>query len=109
MLLRKIEEEWTPIKLKTWVYNTISGCLEARVGGNQVQMGALVPIKDKVLCQAKKTIIHWDLFTLVGKIKPWLIAPDVLLAPGYVRRNLLNKERFHLWECPKDLWMQMND
>ena len=32
LLLRKMEEEWTPIGLKTWDYKTISGCLEARVG-----------------------------------------------------------------------------
>ena len=33
MLLRHRGEEWNPIKLKTWAYMTISGCLKARVGG----------------------------------------------------------------------------
>ena len=28
---------------------------------------------------------------------------------GYVRRTLLNKERFHLWDFPADLWGRMNE
>ena len=49
------------------------------------------PVKDKVSLQVKKTVIYWGLFPVGGKIEPWVIAPDVLLASGYVRRNLLNK------------------
>ena len=32
--------------LNTWASNTISGCLEAKVGGEQVYLGTFVPIKD---------------------------------------------------------------
>ena len=48
MLLRRMEKEWTPIVLNTWDLNTISGCLEANIGGGKVQMGFFAPIKDKV-------------------------------------------------------------
>ena len=48
MLLRQMDEEWTPIELKTWASKTISGCPEANVGGNQLQLGNFAPIKDKV-------------------------------------------------------------
>ena len=65
-----MEEEWTPIELKTWYSKTICGCLEARVGGNNVKLGNFVPIKDKVLWQGKKTVIHWGLFSVGGKIEP---------------------------------------
>ena len=44
-----------------------------------------------------------------GKFEPWVIAPDVLLALGYVRRHILNKDRFHLRDCLVYLWMQMNE
>ena len=48
MLLRQMEEKWTPIELNTWTTKTISACLEDRVGEKQVQLGTFVPIKDKV-------------------------------------------------------------
>ena len=95
--------------LKTWASNTISGCLEAKVWGNQVQLGTFALIKDKVCCQEKKTVIHWGLSPVGGKFEPWVIAPNVLFASGYVIRRLLNKERFHLWYCLKDPWMQLNE
>ena len=38
-----------------------------------------------------------------------MIFPGVFLESGYVRRHLLNKERFHIWVLPEDLWMQMNE
>ena len=44
-----------------------------------------------------------------GKFEPWVIAPNVLSALGYVRLHIMNKERFHLWYCLEDLWMQMNE
>ena len=47
MLLRKIEEKWTPIELKTWASKTISGCLEDNVGYKKAQMGTFSPIKGK--------------------------------------------------------------
>ena len=104
-----MDEEWNPIKLKTWTSKTTSGCLESKVGGKQVQLGTFAPITTKCFCQGKKTVIHWGLFPVGRKFVQWVIAPNVLLASGYVRQNLLNKERFHLWDCPEDIWMQTNE
>ena len=70
-----------------------------------MHMGTFVPIKDKVFCQVNNNVIHWGLFTVGGKYEQWVIAPDVLLVSGYVRRHILNKESFHLWDCPTDLCM----
>ena len=47
MLLRRMEERWTPILLKTCYSKTISGFLEAKVGGKQVRLGNFLSIKDK--------------------------------------------------------------
>ena len=74
-----------------------------------MQIGTSAPIRDKVCCQGKKTAIHWCIFTMGRKMKPWVIAPYVMSALGYARQNLLNKERFHLWDCPEDIWMQTNE
>ena len=95
--------------MKTWDYHTISGCLEARVGGEQVQLGNFGPIRDKFFWKGKKTIIHWGLFHVGVKIEPCMIAPDFMSATGYVRYHFLNKKKFHLWDFPADLWMQMNE
>ena len=95
--------------MKTWDSKTISVCFEARVGGNKVQLGTFASIKDKVFWKGKKNVIHWGIFPVGGKIEPWVIAHDVLLASGYVIRHLLNKERFHLWDCRSDLWLNMNE
>ena len=54
MLLRRVEEELTPIMLNTWESKTISGSLEDKVGRKQVQLGTFAPIKDEVCCQGKK-------------------------------------------------------
>ena len=48
MLSIQREEEWKPIELNTWTSKTISGCLEARVEGKQVQIVTLAPIRYKV-------------------------------------------------------------
>ena len=58
MLLRRMEEEWTTIVFKTWASNTISGCLEAKVGGKQVHLGTFALIKGKSFWQEKKTVIQ---------------------------------------------------
>ena len=103
MLLRQMDEEWTPIKLKTWASKTISGCIEARVWGEQVHLGPFASIRYRVFWEGKKTVIHWGLFPVGGKIEPWVINSDVISASGYVRWHILNKERFHLWYCPADI------
>ena len=41
----RTEEKLTPIKIKTWESWTVSGCLDERVGGNQVHMGKSTHIK----------------------------------------------------------------
>ena len=46
MLLRLVDEEWTPIVLKTWASKTISVSLEAKVGGNPVQLRTFANIKE---------------------------------------------------------------
>ena len=68
MLLRRMEEEWTPIVLKTWDSNTISGFLEDKSGVNQVPLGTFVPIKDKVFWHGEKTVIHLGLFPVRGNL-----------------------------------------
>ena len=91
MLLRRVEEEWTPIMLKSWASKTTSGSIEDKVGGKQVKLGKFAPIKDKVCWQGQNTVINWGLFPVGGKLEPWVIAPDVLSASGYVICHLLNK------------------
>ena len=98
MLLILMEEEWAPTVLKTWAPNTIYGSLETKVGGEQVQLGTFSPIKYKVFWHGRKTELYWGLFPVLVQFEPWVIAPNVLLASGYVRRNLLNKDKFHLWD-----------
>ena len=44
-----------------------------------------------------------------GRNEPCVVAPDVMLAPEYVRRHILNNYRFFLWYLPEDLWMQVNE
>ena len=91
MWLRKMEEYWTTIELKTWYSKNTSGFLEARVGGKWVYLGTFAAINDKVFWHGKKTVIHWIFFTVGGNFEPWVIETDVLSVSGYVRRNLLNK------------------
>ena len=75
----------------------------------QVHLGTLSTIKDKVLCQGKKTVIHWGLLPVGRKSEPWVIATNVLSVSGYVRRHLPKNERFYLRDCPAELLMQMNE
>ena len=39
----------------------------------------------------------------------WIITPDVISPTGYVRRLILLKGRFHLWNYPQELWGRMNE
>ena len=48
ILLMRMEEKLTPIKINTWASRTVSGCLDTRVGGNQVHIVTSTPIMDKV-------------------------------------------------------------
>ena len=100
MLLSRLEEEWTPIVLKTWASNTISGILDDKVRGDQLQMGTIDPIKDKVCWQGKKTVIHWGIFPVGGKFESWVIAPNVLLESGYLSSHILKKGEVPSMELP---------
>ena len=42
------------------------------------------------------------------KCEPWVINPYVIFPSVYVRRCLLNKETFHLWDYPANIWIHMN-
>ena len=104
-----MEEKLTPIKLKTWVSRTISGCFEERVGVNQVHLGTSAPLRDIVCWQGKITVVQWGLLPVLGKCEPWVITSDVMSPSGYLRRRLLKKEIFRLWDCLEDIWMQINE
>ena len=96
-------------KDKTWASQTVSGWFDTRVGGKQVHIGTYYPIRDIVCLQGKITVVHWVVFPQVVKREPWVIALDVMSPSEYVRRRLFNKDRFHLWDFPEDLWMQINN
>ena len=100
ILIMIMEEKLTPIKLKTWASWTVIGCLDARVGGKQVHIGTSTHIRDIVYLQGDIIMLHWVVLPLGGKCEPWMIVLDVMLPSGYVRRNILNKYRFHLWYFP---------
>ena len=53
-------------------------------------------------------MVHWVVFLVGGNFDPLVIALDVMLSSGYVRRHLLNKEIFQLWYFPEDICMQIN-
>ena len=48
LLMTRMEEKLTPIKLNNWAFQTVSGYLEARVGENQVNIGSYSTIRDRV-------------------------------------------------------------
>ena len=77
-------------------------------GGGQVHIGTSTHIRDIVYWQEEIVVVHWVVFPVGGKCEPWVIALDVMLPSGYVRRNILIKYIFHLWYLPEDLWMKMN-
>ena len=109
LLMMSMEEKLNPIKIRTWASWTVSGCLESRVGGNQVHLVTYSLISDRVCWYWNKTVVNWGLFPVGWKCEPWVNAPDIIFPSGYVRRRLLNKGIFHLWDCPEDVWMKMNE
>ena len=104
-----MEEKLTPIKIKTWASWTVIGCLDAKVGGNQVHIGTSTHIRDIVFWQEEIIVVHWVVLPVGGKCEPWVIELDVILPSGCVTRNILNKYRSHLWYFPEDLLMKMNE
>ena len=79
ILMMTMEDKLTPIKINTWAYRTVSGCLDTRVGGNQVHIVTYTPIRYRVCRQWKRTIINWLVFPMVGKYEPWAITLYVML------------------------------
>ena len=98
ILMMRMEEKLTTVKIKTWESWTVSGCLYKSVGVKQVHLRTSNPISDRVLWQWKITLVHWVVFPVGGKCETWAIVLDVMSPSIYVRRHLLNKEIFHLWD-----------
>ena len=48
ILMMRMEEKLTPIKLKTWESHNGSGCLEERVGVKHVHLGTSASIRGRV-------------------------------------------------------------
>ena len=84
ILMMRMEDKFTLMKLNTWASRTVSGCLEARVGGKQYHIWTLSPIRDRVFWQEKRTVLHLVFFLVVGKCETWVIAPYVISPALYV-------------------------
>ena len=84
ILMVRMEEKLTPIKLKTWYSRTVSGCLDARLLIRQVHIETSAPIRDRVLWQGKRTVVHWVLFLVGGKCELWVIMPYGMSPAVYV-------------------------
>ena len=82
--MMRMEENLTPINLNTWASQTVSECLEERVGVNQVHIGTFAPISDRVFWQGNRTVVHWLLFSVGGNFEPWVIAPYGMSPSVYV-------------------------
>ena len=48
ILMMRMEKKLTPIKINTWVYRTVSGCLDTRVAGKKVHIVTSTPIMYRV-------------------------------------------------------------
>ena len=79
MMMMRMEDKLTPIKIKTLDSCTVIGCLDTRVGVKYVHIVPYTPIRDIVFCKWKITVVHWALFPVGGSCEPWDIALDVML------------------------------
>ena len=86
----------------------INGSLEVRVVGYPKELGTLIHIQDQVCCQGKRTVVYWGLYPLGKGRELWVIVPDVMSSTVYVRRPLLIKEKFHMWDYPQKIWGRIN-
>ena len=48
ILMMRMEEKLTPIKINTWASQTVSGLLYERFGVKQVHLGTSAPISDRL-------------------------------------------------------------
>ena len=94
-LMMKMEEKLNNIKIKTWESQTVSGCLDTRVGGKKVHLVTSIPMRDIVCWKWNIIAVHWLVLPVGVKCEPWAIALDVMLPSGYVRQDFLNNEIFH--------------
>ena len=62
ILMMRMEEKLTRIKIKKWASQTVSGCLYERFGGKKVHIVTSNHISDRVLWQWKITVVHWVVF-----------------------------------------------
>ena len=108
ILMMRMEDKLTLLKIKTWVSRNVIGCLYEMFGGNQVHLVTSNHIRDIVCWKFKITVVHWLVLPVVGMCEYWAIALDVMSPSRYLRLILLNKERFHLWDFPKYLCMHKN-
>ena len=53
-------------------------------------------------------MVHWGMYTVGGGNETWVIDPDMITPSGNMRRHIIKKEKFHLWDCPSELYMKMN-
>ena len=67
ILMMMMEEKLTPIKINTWEFWTVIGCLDTRVGVNQVHLVTSTLIRDRVCWQRNITVVHWVFFPVGGK------------------------------------------
>ena len=97
IMMMRMEEKLTPIKIKTWASRTVSGCLDTRVRGNHVHLVTSNPIMYILFWQWKIPVVHWVLLPVGGKCEPCAITLDVMSPSVYMRWHLLNRDIFHLW------------
>ena len=67
IVMMRMEEKLTPIKINTWEFWTVIGCLDTRVGVNQVHLVTSTLIRDRVCWQRNITVVHWVFFPVGGK------------------------------------------
>ena len=66
MLMMRMEDKLTPIKIKTLDYRTVSGCLDTRVGVKYVHLVTSAPMKDRVCWKWKITVFCYVVFPVGG-------------------------------------------
>ena len=62
-----IIEEEMPIRKNKLLSRTTSACLEARVGGKQVQLVNLTSTWYKICSQGNRTVVCWWMYPVGGK------------------------------------------
>ena len=101
ILMMRMEENLTTIKIKTWASRTVSGWLYERVGGNQVHIITSTIIRDRVWWKGKITVLHWWFSLMGGKFEPWVITLDVMSPSGYMRGSFFEKRDISLVGLPR--------